>query len=40
MLLVTDLTFHNLELTTTWSSQTEAKLFPETDAESDAQLSF
>jgi len=29
-----------LDLTTTWSSQMEAKPFPESDSESDAQLSF
>jgi len=38
--MVTDLTFYNLDLTTTWSSQMEAKPFPEPDAESDNQLSF
>jgi len=36
MLVITDLTFYNLVLTTTWSSQMEAKPFPESDAESDA----
>jgi hypothetical protein len=35
MLLIADLTFYNLDITTTWSSQMEAKPFPESDAESD-----
>jgi hypothetical protein len=39
MLVITDITFYNLDQTTTWSSQMEGQV-PESDAESDAQLSF
>ena len=37
MLVIADLTFYILDITTTWSSQMEAKPFPESDAESDAE---